>query len=450
MIQEPLEEWPDNLPDIRKTPTELLTYEERLCDILFIYLYGPFLTKRLMFSDFFFAPNYRERTGRWVFRQAGLLRQMVSRDWGDAAAVANKVWLFTDTINQYHALAPLHTGIADTVTISSRRPFADRFAAGEVSYVNFDRYRRIKDVFPYLRFLKKVRSGIGKRFNLLYHHFFNSWGEYEACLRAISDLQPSSVIVSNDHTPFCRALMHACLTAGVPVIYLQHACTVEDFPPLRFSLSLLDGQETLDKYAAGGMGIFGATKLVGASRFDGLLDKMRRGTKIQRIGIPFSRGAQPEEIETMARAISDRFPDITVTLRPHPADQRTFPSGFNQFVISNSKQEKVLDFIAKQDLIIADDTSTHLEAIFMNVVSWYFQMSAADSHDIYGFVRNGLIDEKTSLGHLLRDLEVIKENAPYVRSRIAYYYSPYGTSHDGNALPLTLQEIKSFLSRKRT
>src|SRR5690606_18182252 len=77
------------------------------------------------------------------------------------------------------------------------------------------------------------------RFLILIYSTFHLYTFYRSLL---DFYKPKNIFFSNDHTPAARALLIAAKDLSIKTIYLQHAAVSTIFPPLNFSLSLLDGQ----------------------------------------------------------------------------------------------------------------------------------------------------------------------------------------------------------------
>jgi hypothetical protein len=137
-------------------------------------------------------------------------------------------------------------------------------------------------------------------------------------------------------------------------------------------------------------------------------------------------------------------------LRPHPSDPRDFQPlrrALPMLQWSDSKQENVFAFLQKQDALIAADTSTHLEAILLNLASIYFQFSGnAAVKDYYGYVAHGLIDAAQDLPALKALLLQYQAHKPTdLFRRAAYYNATVGTEHEGQSQALAASSIMRWL-----
>lgn len=421
--------------------------EKRLRDSYQMFLSPDFLERRSTFARLFELSNDKERYKNLLNERLSHFRNLLRKNDLPADDLQGKVWLLTNTNNQYVTLSPLVEGVKDGVLVSSRFRFT-RNKDKQTSFVNFHRQLWSWSAWKTQRQLIKIaKTKDLQKYNRLFHHYRTGFGTYEAAIKTLRHYRPKALVLSNDHVPFYRLLLHACKTLGIPTIYVQHACVADDFPPLHYDLSLLDGQDALDKYRANGKQIAGAFALVGIGKFDQFADRQVLTNEVANIGIPYSKGADFGKLVELRDTITKAYPQLTVTFRSHPGDKRALPQELASANFSHGKTENVFDFLQRQDLIIADDTSTHLEAVLMNISSWYYKFSDGGTDDIYGFVKNGLVERKHTSNAVVADLKPLLKNRPPVRHLAKRYYAPMDTPHDGNCIPLIVKEINAFLSK---
>lgn len=275
-------------------------------------------------------------------------------------------------------------------------------------------------------------------------------GQYEACLYLLKKYRPRAISFSNDHTIEARALLLAANYLNIPTFYVQHACVRPDFPPLKFSVSFLEGQDSLDKYQKSGP-IRGEAVLVGVPRITPYLKQRKTKTsqndaqKISAIGLCANLLDPAESIENLLRALKKHFPDRNITYRPHPADCRKIeiPSGIP---ISNSREENPFNFLLKQDLVIAGNTSIHYEAALLNVRAIYYKFDpAGKTEDMYDFVKNGLVPEAATGTELIDEIKKVHGRQNHATEKVRYYDATIGTPDEGRSHQLVIQYIKDFL-----
>ena len=256
--------------------------------------------------------------------------------------------------------------------------------------------------------------------------------------------QPIAISFSNDHAIESRALLLAANTLNIPIFYIQHACVRPDFPPLKFSLSFLEGQDSLDKYKIAGP-VTGDVKLVGVPRITPYLNQKKEVTEIISIGLCANLLDPAESIEILLQSLVDHFPNRKIAYRPHPSDRRkiNIPSGV---IISNSREENPFNFLLKQDIVIAGNTSIHYEAAILKVKSIYYKFDPNGvTEDMYGFVKNKLVPEATNETTLIHQIKNIQTNQEVSSEKIRYYDATIGTPDEGRSHQLVVQGIKNFL-----
>jgi hypothetical protein len=292
----------------------------------------------------------------------------------------------------------------------------------------------------------------GKRAHRFFDLIYAATGYYELSCRYLDTYKPRAIIFANDHNTDPRALLLAARIKNIPTIYIQHASVSTSFPPLQFNLSLLEGQDAWDKYRQCGP-IEGDVKLIGMPKADRYLAAKNWQTTIRTVGICANIIDDQESIQETVQTLSRRFPDLEFTFRPHPGDQRVFnfdlaPEANVEF--SEARTEPAFEFLQKQDAIIAADSSIHLEATMLNILSLYYPFRPGTFiDDYYGYVQQGLIERAQSLPVLEQLLEKYKHNRPEVYQRARYYNAVLGTVHEGKSHALAIQIINEFLKQPK-
>ena len=305
-------------------------------------------------------------------------------------------------------------------------------------------YRLYRFPFIYYQFKKKY----GKKAWWYADYIFKAVGQYEASRYFIQKHQPAYIVFANDHTVFPRAMLLAAKSLGVPTIYVQHASVTPYFPPLDFDLSLLEGQATLDQYAQNGA-VQGEVRFIGMPKFDPYASLRNKQTRVKRVGICCNKLDKTADVEALVAYLVAQLPELAFTFRPHPADERTFsmPEG----VLYSTEAEKVFDFLQQQDLIVAGNTSTHLEAVLLNVVSVYYEFSVynEDISDMYGYCKNGLVEQAGTREKLLEIIEnQSNKKDSEVFKKATYYNHTAGTTQEGRSGELAVQYIQEFVNNR--
>jgi hypothetical protein len=277
-------------------------------------------------------------------------------------------------------------------------------------------------------------------------YVFKAVGHYEACLWFLKKYRPAYIVFSNDHVILPKALLLAAKSLKIPTVYIQHASVSSYFPPLDFDLNLLEGQATVDIYKAIGP-IKGKTHLIGMPKFDSYINCRNQAEKVTRMGVCYGLLDEQGDIERLLFYLKEELPEITFSFRPHPIDNRDFilPEG----VCLSTKEETIFEFLQKQDLIIAGNTSTHLEAVLLNVTSIYYAYSAIQNlmDDYYGYYKNNLVKKANSKEELVALIqEQAQKKDKDIYQKAVYYNALVGTENEGKSSALAIQYIDELIS----
>ena len=306
--------------------------------------------------------------------------------------------------------------------------------------------------FHFFYFLKNIPTLVSL-INLEKYPVHRCWdaavraaGQYEACLYLLKKYRPRAISFSNDHTIEARALLLAANELKIPTFYVQHACVRPDFPPLKFSLSFLEGQDALDKYQLAGP-VESAVSLVGVPRITPYLNQKKKGTEMIAIGLCANMLDPAENIEVLLNSLVQYFPERKISYRPHPSDRRKIeiPSGV---AISNSREENPFEFLLNQDLVIAGNTSIHYEAALLNVRAIYYKFDpAGKTEDMYDFVKNGLVPEATTEMELIDQIKKMPPSPSLANDKVRYYDASIGTPNEGRSHELVIRDIQNYLNK---
>lgn len=358
------------------------------------------------------------------------------------------VWLYVVSQNNVDALRFIQTARSDAVMLAGQGKNIGRYR-DDVNRLSLRRKLLYYWQFPgvWWRLGRQEGHTAWRFFDLI----FVAIGYYEVYRRALRHYRPRAVIFANDHNDDARALLLACQAEGIPTAYVQHASVSRWFPPLSFDLNLLEGRHTLDTYRECGP-IVGRVELIGMPKADAFLAQRNQSQRVTRVGIAASLLDPTNEL---IRTLSDlivALPGLLFTFRPHPNDPRDFrdllTARFPSLLFSDARTESIFEFLTKQDALIAAETSSHLEATLLNVVSLYYRFGPGYelSHDYYGFVRHGVATECQTLTALIEELQryaVAKPIALYQRA--AYYCATIGTAYEGRSSELGANILRIWL-----
>jgi hypothetical protein len=357
------------------------------------------------------------------------------------------VWLYVVSANNYDALSFIKDARPDAVLVAGQGKNIGRYGQ-EVNRLSLR--RKILYYWQYPAALLGLRRAVGGRALRFFDLIFYAIGYYEVYRRALRHYQPQAVVFANDHNDDARALLLACRAEGVPTAYVQHASVSTNFPPLGFDLSLLEGQDALDKYRQCGP-VRGQVELVGMPKADGFLAQRNTALQVRRVAVACNLLDElPALAETLAYLLRE-LPDLTFTLRPHPGDRRDFAAlrqALPTLQWSNPQQENVFQFLQTHDALLAADTSTHLEATLLNVASVYYRFSPSPTlADYYGYAAHGLSEWAYTLPELYAALSRLARHKPLdLYRRATYYNATLGTPDEGHSRELAVRRLGEWLT----
>lgn len=233
------------------------------------------------------------------------------------------------------------------------------------------------------------------------------------------------ILFANDHIVQNRCLIELASDYGIKTIYIQHASVTERFPALKFSFSFLDGLESWEKYRNVG-NASGTIFLSGSPRFDEIAS-VERNVAVNLVGVALNIWDSVDKVLDLCKYLQSVC-NKTVIVRPHPSMEKKDWSIFASLgiVISYPSQESSFDFLADLELLIANESSIHLDASLMNVPSVVYNFSDYDVRDWYSYIKKGMVKlctSKEGLKQLL--LDGIKVNSEKVKYYVASFSTPY-------------------------
>jgi len=361
----------------------------------------------------------------------------------DNEVIKNKVWLLIGTKNNRDSLGFVKESLSDSIFVAVN-PKVKEIENCPFLKLHYS-FRHIY-LFPKIFFHLYGAYGIKvvKHIDVI----FASTGLYEEAIRILLNSKPKAIIFANDHVYTQRSFLYAAKKLNIPTIYIQHASVSTYFPPIKFDLSLLEGQDSLDKYKECGV-IEGRVELVGMPKFDNYFKWRNKKTTIENIGICANKIDRTNAVINLIEKILKHFPDLSISFRQHPRDNRIFkiPKEVN---ISNAKEEHVFEFLKRQDLIIAANTSIHLEATLLNVVSLYYEFADADKFsDYYGFVENHLVEKFNYPNEIIDFIKNNEAYRPIVFKRAKYYNAVVDSAFEGKSAKIAIEYINDFLEKRR-
>lgn len=357
------------------------------------------------------------------------------------------VWLYVVSANNHDALSFIKEARANAVLVAGQGKNIGRYG-GVVNRLSLR--RKILYYWQYPAALLGLRRLVGGRALRFFDLIFYAIGYYEVYRRALRHYRPQAVVFANDHNDDARALLLACRAEGVPTAYVQHASVSTNFPPLGFDLSLLEGQDALDKYRQCGP-VRGQVALVGMPKADAFLAQRNTAPQVRRVAVACNLLDELPALGDTLTYLLRELPELTFTLRPHPGDRRDFAAlrqALPALLWSDPQQENVFQFLQRHDALVAADTSTHLEATLLNVASVYYRFSPSPTlADYYGYAARGLSEWAHSHAELTAALRRLARHKPAdLYRRAAYYNATLGTPDEGHSRALALHQLSEWLA----
>ena len=264
-----------------------------------------------------------------------------------------------------------------------------------------------------------------------FHDFFVTMGFYKVTNLFLKNSPCIKVIVfANDHIMQNLCLIHFAKEYNISTIYTQHASITDRFPSLQFTYSFLDGMESWEKYKKIG-DVNGKIFLSGSPRFDIINTIKQQRSLKKRIGIALNIWDSNEFVMQLCTYIQSKC-DKSIIVRPHPALENEDWSMFTDvgITISLPSKENAFNFISTLDLLIANESSIHLDAALMNVPTVLYNFSNNKIVDWYSYIKNGLITVANSKEDIVNTILGLNR-ITISKSKVQYYVASFGTLHEG-------------------
>lgn len=273
--------------------------------------------------------------------------------------------------------------------------------------------------------------------------------------KALRLSNPRLILMSNDHNPPQRGLLALARAKGVKTAYMQHASVLPSFPALVFDYSLLDGQVAMKNYMD-----CESNKPISAPVPDrrrifltGQKKSVRRAQSMSGNTVGLAINALDDIQEVIAIATAIIYAGYNLRLRWHPAMVGTkaeeiceaFQS-LSSVGFSDPVAEPVGDFLAQLRVLVAANSSIHLEAAIAGVFPVYFEMSAVKNRDRFGYIKNSVsvqAEDKRTLLHLIGDILAGHKKVDIFA--VQAYSATFQTEWDGREGELAAGIIKDLL-----
>lgn len=266
------------------------------------------------------------------------------------------------------------------------------------------------------------------------HLYFENWGKDYVNMRLLRNYKNiNKVVFANDHNVENRLFKIACETKRIKTIYLQHASVTKLFPRLDFDENYLFGEMDKNKYESIGE-ITGNVTLIGSSKFD-LLYPFRKKTENRKnnkiIGLALNIIDNESEIISLVNEIITKT-NYSLIVRLHPGDPRTFSFNSERVSLHKASDKDLMSFLSQIDFLIAGESSIHIESLYINVPSYYVNLTIEEAKDYYGFLKERLVkkfDKEIISDEYMEGLIIGDSNSKNVLKKFIY---SVGESFDGN------------------
>lgn len=269
--------------------------------------------------------------------------------------------------------------------------------------------------------------------------------------RLLRHQRPEFVVISNDHNVANRALLAVADEHGIDTVYMQHASVSPLFPALNVKYAFLDGQAAADTYNQCDRN-HPPGKPPRTDRrifLSGQKKTLRAHAQLDTysVGVALNALDNPEDIDVFLSAIESK--GISAKVRWHPGlkahSLKPFLDMFDNHLNvtkSDPKQEPIGDFLGSIKVLVAGNSSIHLEAALSHVVPIYYEFTPADNPDYYCYVKHGVSKRATTLEELVQLIQSINdENATINAQAVQHFSATYGTGWEGREGEFVVQKL---------
>ena len=222
------------------------------------------------------------------------------------------------------------------------------------------------------------------RLFLLYPDFyFENWAKDFLNKRLLSKANVQLVVFANDHNPENRLFLIAANELNIKTCFLQHAAVSRFSPSLDTQINFLFGEKDKYSYELKGK-MAGDVFLVGSPKFDTLYPYRKNSYSLSTVGISTNSLDNFDNLNMLISSLIEVY-DVRVILRTHPDDFRKIEIQNEKVIIQRGNEVPIIDYLREIDIHIAGNTSVHVEALYLNIPSFYYYSSPSMIKDRYGF-----------------------------------------------------------------
>ncbi len=246
-----------------------------------------------------------------------------------------------------------------------------------------------------------------------------------------------AVLVTSDYAPDSMGLASCATRLGIATIYAPHAFVPPDSfqPPLRFTLSVLEGRKMQQLYEQKGP-IIGEVVYIGIEGTYRPMNLTRLAQHGMRIGIFLSL---PVDAEGLIRVISDvreRFSPEGILVRPHPVsiaalDIPKLVTSYREVRVTRGTTLE--QDVSACDLAIIGNSSAMLQILRQGVPAIHSPYLESTPPDSNGFVADGIVPSYPSM----RDADIAAIQAFYAQPDWETAFKGYDAYYATNDTPAT-------------
>lgn len=356
------------------------------------------------------------------------------------------ILIYGESVNNRNTLLPIIQELGEDKVINLN------------SHKQYPKWLMYWYAIPHLfELVKETYNASSEKREIIKCFFAKFWMMY-GCNKEAGELldfyKPQMLVMANDHLPFHRALMREANVRNIPTVYVQHAAVTEEFPPLGFSYSLLDGEDSYNKYKTKSE-TEGRIYLCGGIRFDAIKEVKQNKPQDLTVGVAINLMDDESLVKNTCIAIKNGIAEndkAELILRPHPQMQLDVWKEWcnaNDIRFSYAREESSFQFLSRISVLVSNQSSIHLDAAMCHTPSIVFKLSNNDMDDSFAFVRNGLTVKADNLENLLTLVVKSDQCIPEAKA-VKYYNCSYGTGYEGNVAKMMADLIDSVNSGKES
>ena len=268
-----------------------------------------------------------------------------------------------------------------------------------------------------------------------------TYGKLISTRKILKRVKPQVLVLANDHSPINRCFLWNAIRLGVKTVYTQHASVSNEFPPLTFDYSFLDGQVSFDSYGRHSKKnslIF----LSGPCRFDYMKEYLK-GDR-QYVGLSINEMDDFDVVKNLCLLLKTKGCS-KVKVRPHPSMGQWHYDWFssNGIVFSTPSNESPGEYLSTLKLQISNVSGIHLDAIILKTPSVLYQLSVDPIADVFHFLERKVVfpADKNNIVDFINN----PKDAIPTDEAVRYFVSSYQTSIELNVGPFIASIIDNLL-----